>query len=148
MSWLLKAGDKPPTDPSAYETLYFSAGVHDLGRNFQVYENKNYFIPGDAYVYATFNNLKSGKGKNIKLYGVGTISGDRIKHPDYDPEYLEMKGAKSAENKKKVSLGKGWKSICIENADNVLIEGVCVANPPFHSINLVADSNRSDKGEK
>lgn len=145
---LVKAGENPPTDPSSYETLYFSAGVHDLGRNFQVYENKSYFIPGDAYVFATFNNLKSGKGKNIKIFGLGTISGDRIKHPDYDPAYQELKNAKGSEDKKQVTLGKAWKLICIENAYNVLIEGVSVTNPSFHSINLVADANSYAKGEK
>jgi len=145
---LVKAGENPPTDPTTYETLYFSAGVHDLGRNFQVYENKSYFIPGDAIVYATFNNLSSGEGKNIKIYGLGTISGDRIKHPDYDPAYKELKNAKGSENKKQVTLGKTWKLICIENADNVLIEGITAANPCFHSINLVADGNRPNMNEK
>ena len=130
---VVKPGTKPPTDPSTYSTLYFSAGVHDLGRNFKVHENKQYYIAGDAVVYGTFNNLGAESGKNIKIFGVGTISGDRFKHNLYDPDYV---------NAAKKPSPSEWKSICIENAENVVVEGVCVANPAQHSINLVAGTGR------
>jgi len=132
---VVKPGAKPPTDPTTYRTLYFAAGVHDLGRNIKVYENKHYYIAGDAVVYGTFNNLGSESGKNIKIFGVGTISGDHLKHNLYDPAYL---------NAAKKPSSSEWKSICIENAENVVVEGVCVANSANHSINLVAGTGKND----
>ena len=137
-------GTRPPTDPAKYETLYFSAGVHDIGRNFKVHENKKYYLAGDAVVYGTFNNLGSASGKNIKIFGVGTICGDRIQHPDYHPAYLQVVKEGNADRAKVV--GKEWKTIYVEKADNVVIEGVCVANPPNHSINLVAIAG--EEGQK
>ncbi|MCX7011370.1 MAG: endo-polygalacturonase [Candidatus Sumerlaeota bacterium] len=137
-------GTRPPTDPATYETLYFSAGVHDIGRNFKVHENKKYYLAGDALVYGTFNNLGAGSGKNIKIFGVGTLSGDRITHPNYDPDYLKVQKEGASEQIKAKS--KEWKAICIENADNAVVEGVCVANPPNHAINLVAIP--TDKAKK
>jgi len=131
---VVKPGIKPPTDPAAYETLYFSAGVHDIGRNFKVHANKKYYLAGDAVVYGTFNNLGAESGKDIKIFGVGTLSGDRVTHPNYDP--AKNDGGSDSE----------WKSICIENAENVTVEGVCVANPANHSVNLVATA--TDKSKK
>jgi len=132
---VVKPGQNPPTDPATYKTLYFSAGVHDIGRNFKVHENRQYYIAGDAVVYGTFNNLGAESGKNIKIFGVGTISGDRLKHNLYDPAYLNAAVKPSAEE---------WKSICIKNAENVLVEGVCVANPANHGINLMARPGKSE----
>jgi len=36
-------------------------------------------------VYGTLINL-DGSGSNIKIFGNGTLSGDKIKHPLADPE--------------------------------------------------------------
>jgi hypothetical protein len=132
---VVKPGTKPPTDSSLYRTLYFAAGVHDLGRNFKVHENRQYYIAGDAVVYGTFNNLGAESGKNIKIFGVGTISGDHLKHNLYDPAYLNAAEKPSSEE---------WKTICIKNAENVIVEGVCVANPANHGINLVARPGKNE----
>jgi hypothetical protein len=132
---VVRPGEKPPADPSKYSTLYFSAGVHDLGRNIRVYADKHYYIAGDAVVYGTFNNLGSASGQNIRIYGVGTISGDHLTHNLYDPAYLNAVQKPSSSE---------WKSICIENAENVVVEGVCVANSANHSINLVAGGGKND----
>jgi len=128
----VKAGCKPPTDPKTYSVLFFSAGVHNVGRNFKVFENKQYYIAGDAIVYGTFNNLKNGSGDNIKIFGVGTISGDKIRHPGYDPDAKDIN--LSEEEKSKAYTE--WKSIDIDNGTNVVVEGICVANPAFHAIHL------------
>lgn len=135
---MVKPGTQPPADPSTYSTLYFSAGVHGTGRNFKVHENNQYYIAGDAVVHGTFNNLGGESGKNIKIYGVGTISGDRIKHNLHDPAYL---------NAAKKPSSSELKSICIQNAENVVVEGVCVANPANHSINLVAGTGKRDSNK-
>ena len=54
-------------------------------------QNKSYYIPGDAVVYGTMNNGKVGKeGKFIRIFGHGTLSGDKLPHPDYaDPQIPE-----------------------------------------------------------
>ena len=47
-------------------------------------QNKSYYIPGDAVVYGTMNNAKIGKeGKFIRIFGHGTLSGDKLPHPHY-----------------------------------------------------------------
>jgi len=85
--WMVHAGEEPPTDPDSFNTLYFGAGIHHLGKNFKIHQNKNYYIPGDALVYGTFNNEDGDPGNNIKIWGYGTISGDSLKHPEHDPEF-------------------------------------------------------------
>ena len=67
---VLNPGQKPPADPGTYTTLYFAPGIHDLGKNIKLHSNKNYYIPGDAIVYGTFNNFDLPSGENIKLYGL------------------------------------------------------------------------------
>lgn len=129
----VEPGSKPPTDPSTYSTLYFSPGVHDLGRDIKVYENKKYYIPGDAIVYGTFNNLDISQKGNVKIYGVGTISGDRLTHPAYDPEGVKLNAAQLDKPK----LYAPWKPISLRGDENVVIEGVCIANPAYHSIALL-----------
>ena len=47
-------------------------------------QNKRYYIPGDAIVYGTMNNNKvNSEGKNIRIFGHGTLSGDKLPHPNY-----------------------------------------------------------------
>jgi len=52
---VVNAGDPLP-DPSTYETLYFGAGIHNIGIDFRVKSYKSYYIPGDAIVYGIFSN--------------------------------------------------------------------------------------------
>ena len=58
-------------------------------------QNKSYYIPGDAIVYGTMNNNKvNQEGKFIRIFGHGTLSGDKLPHPNYaeppiaDEEYF------------------------------------------------------------
>jgi hypothetical protein len=131
---VVEPGNSPPTNPDLYSTLYFKPGVHDIGINFKIYPNKKYFIPGDAIVYGTFNNLdlpavgNLQSGENIKIYGLGTISGAKITHPNYVLN----------------SNSKEYKSITVENALNMEVEGVCVVDPSNHSVNLNAYGKRPD----
>lgn len=140
---VIKAGTKPPTDPTAYKTLYFSPGVHDIGRNFKIHEDRQYYIPGDAVVYGALNNGGESSGRNIKIFGYGTLSGDRITHPKYDPEFLKVEKEGNAEQTKIVS--KQWKGIYVESAENAVVEGICVANPANHSINMMGRGKYNGK---
>ena len=130
---IVQAGENAPTDPGAFNTLVFGPGVHHLGKNYKLHQNKNYYIPGDAVVYGTFNNEDGDPGKNIKIWGYGTISGDSLKHPEYDPDFPYDDA--SPLNAKK------WKPISIERAENTTIEGVCIANPAFHAVALPPATN-------
>ena len=49
-------------------------------------QNKSYYIPGDAVVYGTMNNNQNAIGKDgnfIKIFGHGTLSGDKVPNPNY-----------------------------------------------------------------
>lgn len=120
-------GEEPPADPGTFNTLYFAPGVHNIGKAFQVHKNKNYYIPGDAIVYGTFQNLINDNGMNIHLYGLGTISGDSIRHPLYDPDFT--------------GESDDYKPICIMSATNTRIEGVCLANPAMHALKIWASGD-------
>ncbi len=131
---VVEPGNTPPTNPDLYQTLYFKPGVHTIGINFKIYPNKKYYIPGDAIVYGTFNNLdlpsvgKFESGENIKIYGYGTISGAKYTHPNYVAN----------------SNSKEYKSITVENALNMQVEGICIVDPSNHSLNLNAAPKRPD----
>lgn len=131
---VVEPGTAPTNDPSKYSTLYFKSGVHDIGRNFKVYPGKKYFIPGDAILYGTFNNLGLPaveglqSGENIKIFGLGTLSGAKISHPNYVIN----------------SDAKEYKGITIDNAINTEVEGICLVDPANHSLNLNAWSKRPD----
>jgi hypothetical protein len=139
----VEPGVKPSSDLGEYTTLYFKPGVHDIGLNFKLYPGKKYYIPGDAIVYGTMNNFGISStngmvsGQDIKIYGLGTLSGDRLNHPhfayDHNPSTVEEKP---------------YKSISIENAYHVEVEGLFIANPAFHSIHLMSWNERPDKSQK
>ena len=117
----VEPGVKPSSDLGAKTILYFKPGVHNIGRNFTIFANKTYYIPGDAIVYGTLTNL-SGSGANIKIYGSGTISGKFIPHPYYDPEYTGDE--------------KSWKIIWSVNCNNFKVEGLKLMDCPMHTMNL------------
>ena len=76
-------GEEAPSE-GAWHTLYFSPGLHDLGANFQLHANRSYYLPGEAVVYGTMNNNKNeDDGNGILIYGHGTLSGDKLPHPNY-----------------------------------------------------------------
>lgn len=131
--FVVNPGATPPADPNLYTTLYFAPGMHNVGRNFKVHPNRNYYIPGDAIVYGTMNNMGMASGENIRIYGYGTLCGDKIQHPIYDP--ARKAGASEKE----------WKTIYSENSKNFRVEGLSIVNPPMHTINLnAAKSNKKE----
>lgn len=133
--------DKPnPDDPGVYAvepgavvpeagswtTLYFKPGVHHVGKQFQVYGDKNYYIPGDAIVYGTFNNGRDwASGENIRIFGHGTLSGEGIPHPLDDPS--PEPGAEDWH----------YRPIEIVGARNTTVEGITIADSAHHSLMLI-----------
>ena len=79
-------GDEAPTE-GQWHTLYFLPGLHDVGLDFLIHANKSYYIPGEAVVYGTLSKEeKDGEvGENIRIFGHGTLSGDRLPHPNFSP---------------------------------------------------------------
>ncbi len=151
-----------PTDPDVYaidplsplssyiafadsgkRVLYFKPGAHDLGEDFKVYPGKQYYIPGDAIVYGTFNNTKPGGDGNytsltnnsVRFFGHGTISGQKIGHWDL-PEFGETHEIRGSLSWKKNPL-RVW------GMQDVSVEGLTIADPANNSM-ILAASNTAD----
>ena len=127
-------GTIPPSDLGSKTTLYFLPGVHNIGLNFKLYPNKQYYFPGDAIVYGTFNNLylptgtATPTGRNIKVFGYGTISGAKQLHP----AYVELVGGVATDTDL-------YKSIEIDDGIDAIVEGVTIADPANHSLHILPD---------
>jgi hypothetical protein len=121
----IKPGEMPPSD-GPWTTLYFLPGVHDVGLAFPLHANRNYYIPGDAMVYGTLSNRKWGDGHHIRIFGLGTLSGARTKHPKYvEPPISE----------KEHGL---YRPIEIAGATDTRVEGVTIADSATHSLMLIS----------
>ncbi|MCX6307938.1 MAG: hypothetical protein NTY32_03570 [Bacteroidia bacterium] len=55
--FLVDTGVQPPTNLGLKTILYFRPGIHDVGLNFKLQPGIKYYIPGDAIVYGTLNNI-------------------------------------------------------------------------------------------
>lgn len=116
----VKPGEKPPTDGN-WKTLYFLPGVHDVGLAHPLQAAKNYYIPGDALVYGSF--LKEHSGHDIRIFGCGTLSGDRLPHPE---RVVKLHWKKSFP----------YSPITIYGPFNSVVEGITIANPAYWSCML------------
>jgi hypothetical protein len=116
----VKPGEVPPAE-GEWSTLYFLPGVHDIGAAFPVNANHQYYIPGDAMVYGSFHNDEWENGKNIRVFGHGTLSGARLPHE------TALKGKKMA-NRKPVEIA---------GAKDTHVEGITVADSANHSLMLI-----------
>ena len=109
----------------SYDILYFMPGVHDIGLNNKIYPGKTYYIPGDAIVFGTFNNVGvdrqtyASSGSEIRFFGYGTISGVRFRHLLYVPGATD---------------GNLYRSIVIENGRDYEVYGVSVVDPGNFSV--------------
>ena len=121
----VEPGQIPPTEGD-WDVLYFLPGVHEIGRCFRVHAEKSYYIPGDAIVHGTMNNEKMyDDGHCIRIFGHGTLSGERYAHPDCDtPTATEKDYWK-------------YKPIDIRGARNTKIEGVTLTDSAMHSLMLI-----------
>jgi hypothetical protein len=120
----VKPGERPPSDGN-WTTLYFLPGVHDIGVAFPLRANCNYYLPGDALVYGTFSSTKWGEGKNIRIFGHGTLSGARLKHPGYvQPAIPKAEHAR-------------YRPIEIVGTTDSRVEGITIADSATHSLMLI-----------
>lgn len=117
----VKPSEKPPNDGD-WSTLYFLPGVHDIGAGFPVNAGRRYYIPGDAMVYGSLCNPEWSNGRDIRIFGHGTLSGARLKHSD---------------GMKKLFSKTSRKPIEIFGAKNTHVEGITVADSASHSIMLI-----------
>lgn len=105
-----------------WNTLYFKPGIHNFtvgtqwsnGDVLVPQDNKQYYIPGDAIVYGNLNDKKDMRvNKNIRIFGHGTLSGEKIPHyfelPRNEIQHIAM--------------------AALANVDNCHFEGITVANP-------------------
>ena len=112
--------------------ILLSAGITLL-------QNKSYYTPGDAVVYGTMNNGQDEEdGSFIRIFGHGTLSGDKLPHPSHaDPP---------------VPNGEGWpyRPIDIEGAASTTVEGITIANSAYHSLFLHSpyDPGRHRRGPR
>ncbi|MFK7888139.1 MAG: hypothetical protein AB8G16_14865 [Gammaproteobacteria bacterium] len=127
-------GTVPPEDGN-WTTLYFEPGVHqiwdgdwEVGDDFQLHSDRSYYIPGNALVHGNFNNRDNDNdARNIRIFGHGTLSGDRIPH--FDEQGL-IGGEENPDAKWNRAIRVGNK------AQGSRVEGVTVANPANHSVAL------------
>ncbi len=116
--------------PATYDTMYFKAGVHDVGKDFKIYPGKTYYFAGDAMFYGNINNLGvpqgtfSKNGENIKVMGYGTISLAKITHPNYVPNATGS-----------------FKGFEIENGLNWRVNGISIVDPSNHSVYTIGGVN-------
>jgi hypothetical protein len=119
----VKPGEVPPSD-GPWTTLYFLPGVHDVGLAFPLRANRQYYVPGDAMVYGTLSSTKWGAGHHIRIFGHGTLSGARIKHPGHVEPPVKEHGR--------------YRPIEIVGATDTRVEGITIADSATHSLMLVA----------
>lgn len=120
----IKPGEMPPAD-GAWTTLYFLPGVHDIGLAFPLRSNCQYYLPGDSIVYGTFSQTSWTEGQNIRIFGHGTLSGARLKHPEH------VRPAIAAGEYDR------YRPIEILGANDVTVEGITIADSATHSLMLV-----------
>ncbi len=121
----VKPGETPPSD-GPWTTLYFLPGVHDIGLAFPLRANRQYYIPGDAMVYGTLSNTKWADGHHIRIFGLGTLSGARTKHPKYvKPAISEKEHGR-------------YRPIEVIGTTDTRVEGITIADSATHSLMLVS----------
>ncbi len=121
----VKPGEMPPSD-GPWKMLYFLPGVHDVGLAFHLRANCQYYIPGDAMVYGTLSNHQWGDGHDIRIFGLGTLSGARTKHPKYVRPKVSEKDHGI------------YRPIEIVGTTDTRVEGITIADSATHSLMLVS----------
>ena len=120
----VKPGEAPPTD-GPWHTLSFLPGVHDVGLAFPLSANRRYYIPGDAIVYGTLSSRDWAAGDRIRIFGHGTLSGARLKHPNFVAPALS-----EADRRR-------YRPIEVLGAIDTRVEGITIADSATHSLMLI-----------
>ncbi|MFM2243030.1 MAG: hypothetical protein RLZ97_1885 [Verrucomicrobiota bacterium] len=122
--FVVKPGELPPVDGD-WHTLHFLPGVHDIGLAYQIRANRSYYIPGDAIVYGTFSNTRWGEAHHVRIFGHGTLSGARLKHPGYvQPAVPEKEHGR-------------YRPIELLGTTHTRVEGITIADSATHSLMLI-----------
>ncbi len=120
----VQPGQPPPADGD-WTTLAFAPGVHDIGLAFPIRANCQYYIPGDAIVYGTFSNQQWGGAKQVRIFGLGTLSGAKLKHPKYVvPAITEDEHRR-------------YRPIELMGTKDTRVEGITIADSATHSLMLI-----------
>ncbi|MGC9343967.1 MAG: carbohydrate-binding protein, partial [Bacteroidales bacterium] len=145
---VVKVGEKIPGTQELlnenWDILYFEPGVHRASvdvdsegnlveRRWQAndpitfQDNKSYYIPGDAIVYANFTdiNRSNNMSENIRIYGHGTVSGSKINHNKVEGEEYS---------------NDGWwtRALYLRDAKNCHYEGITAIDPAFHTLCIIS----------
>ncbi len=121
---IVRPGEMPPSEGD-WKTLYFLPGVHDIGLAFPIQANRTYYIPGDAMVYGTLSNTKWADAHHVRIFGLGTLSGARLKHPNFvDPPIPESEHHR-------------YRPIELVGTTDTGIEGITIADSATHSLMLI-----------
>ena len=121
---VVRPGELPPADGD-WTTLVFLPGVHDVGLAFPLRAGCRYYIPGDAIVYGTLSSQDWAAGWRIHVFGHGTLSGERLKHPGFvEPALAE------ADRRR-------YRPIEVLGATDVRVEGITIADSATHSLMLI-----------
>ncbi|MFK7743098.1 MAG: hypothetical protein AB8H80_22480 [Planctomycetota bacterium] len=126
-----------PPDDGSWTTLYFKPGVHQIyagtwafGDEFRLRGNRSYYIPGDAMVHGNLTNENDPNNvSNIRIFGHGTLSGERIDHPTE----LGILTFEDQEQSSPIRVNAG--------AKGCRVEGVTMADPAFHACTLKSEFN-------
>ena len=153
---MLKPGDAIPVpgswgarDGVAVDTLYFSAGIYDLGQvsssvNTGIYvlhSNQSIYAAGGAYIKGAFVSCPAPAGcpdaQNIAIRGRGVISGEDFRRPyngasfeslaDDLPALIQLQGNDLSDGK-------------FNGQRNARIEGVTLIQAPFDNIYLTGST--------
>lgn len=150
---VVKAGEKLPANLSAgnWHTLYFDSGVHkasvDVNAEGQLVErrwkpedqipiisNRSYYIAGDAIVYGNFTDFKkkTETTQNVRFFGHGAISGEKIHHYRSWPEFPNGEYPNSE-----------WhRGIVMRSAENSHIEGITSLNAANHNVEIESSNTK------
>jgi len=121
---IVKPGEIPPSD-GPWTTLCFLPGVHDVGLASPLRADRQYDIPGDAMVYGTLSNTKWAGGHHIRIFGLGTLSGARTKHPKHVAPAISEKDHGLC------------RTIELIGTTATRVEGITIADPATHPLMLL-----------
>ncbi|MDR0697972.1 MAG: hypothetical protein LBG28_01945 [Tannerella sp.] len=102
--------------PASKTSIYFKAGVHDIGV-YQVPANiKNIYLEGGAWVYGALN-MSGAEDSDVKIFGRGILSSGRLNYRQ--AHCIEASGG----------------------SERITIEGITVADPKHFAIRLIGGHN-------